>query len=153
MAHVRVQFRDDGRADRILAQIPVELREVALRRALAKAGVIMANEARRKYRKLNSDRWGKPESDQPLAKSVRRVGSVQGTLVRSRVKTVGKANLYAVAVEYGHEKWIFGTKRADLGPVVQKPVFRPAADETRETQNSTVIRTLRNELMRYLNNA
>lgn len=153
MSIMSMRLRETRDTEKILERLPIELRERVLLKAVQKGGIAFAQEVRRKYRKLDSDRWGKPESEQPIAKSVRRVGIAHGTKVVSRVKTVGKANLYVLPLEYGHQKWIFGVERKDLGPVKERPVFRQTEDELEQRIKTLVENFARTESAKVIANA
>ena len=143
-----IQIHDDGSMDAFLANFPVELRERMLKRALAKASRIMAREARRGAKRIKPG-WGQPRGgrgrEEPLNRSIRSKGlPTKGNRVVHRTRTTGKANIHAVAAEYGHEKVIFG-KRVG-GTVNEKRFWRPAIDETQNSQHQAILQSLKTDL-------
>ena len=143
-----VQIHDDGSIDAFLANFSVELRERMLKRALAKASRIMAREARRGAKRTKPG-WGQPRGgrgrEEPLNRSIRSKGlPTKGRRVVHRTRTTGKANIHAVAAEYGHEKVIFG-KRVG-GTVTEKRFWRPAIDQTQNSQHQAIIKSLKADL-------
>ena len=148
-----VRIIDDGSMDRFLLKFPGHLRERMLKRALAKASRIMAREARRGA-KLTKPSLGQPRGgrgrEEPLHRSIRSKGLPnKGSRVVHRTRTTGKANIHAVAAEYGHEKVIFGERGG--GTVTEKKCWRPAIDETRDSQHQAIIKSLKADLQNLAN--
>lgn len=148
-----VRIIDDGSMDRFLLKFPGHLRERMLKRALAKASRIMAREARRGAKRTKPS-WGQPRGgrgrEEPLHRSIRSKGLPnKGSRVVHRTRTTGKANIHAVAAEYGHEKVIFGERVG--GTVTEKKFWRPAIDETRDSQHQAIIKSLKADLQNLAN--
>lgn len=143
----RVEVHDNG-MDNFLAKFPMELRHKVLPRALAKASRIMARQARIGAKRIKPG-WGQPRGgrgrEEPLNRSIRsKALPPKGTRIIHRTKTTGKANVHAVAAEYGHEKVIF--KIHVGGRVPEKKFWRPAIDETRDAQHAAIMKSLRADL-------
>jgi hypothetical protein len=153
-----VSVKDDGSMDRFVMRFPIELRDKMLKRALAKASRIMAKEARRGARRVKTDPFGQPPGGRPqkrggkiyakgkpLSRSIRsRAVKTKGDIVKHRTRTVGEANIYAVAAEYGHEKIVFGVKRG--GTVAGKGFWRGAIDKTQDAMHKQIMASLRQDL-------
>lgn len=143
----RVQVTDKGMQN-FLAKFPFELRERMLKRALAKAARIMARQARIEAKRKKPG-WGQPRGgrgrEEPLNRSIRsKALPTKGTRIIHRTKTTGKANVHAVAAEYGHKKdgWAKGAE----GRVPEKRFWRPAIDETLDAQHAAIMKSLRTDL-------
>jgi hypothetical protein len=150
----QVKVPDMKSIEAFVAKFPDELRERMLKRALAKAARIMANDARKGARVSEKPRWGNPrggrggKKGKPLYLSIRSRALPTGrsTKVVHRTRTDKLSNLYSVAAEFGHNKVIFGTPRRDLGKVQGKRFWRPAIDKTQMQQRQAIITSLRADL-------
>ena len=80
-----------------------------------------------------------------MSRSIRsRAVKTKGDIVKHRTRTVGEANIYAGAAEYGHEKIVFGVKRG--GTVAGKGFWRGAIDKTQDAMHKQIMASLRQDL-------
>lgn len=127
--------------------LPGMLREKMLKTALKESGEIFTARVKHNVRDLKAeglDRWGKvssfPLQESLNTKATRPTKTQVGVLVEIQA-TVPMIHAYAAAVEYGHDKWIYGVKHVGE-KVQQRPFWRPAKTETRHPIERLVMRSL-----------
>ena len=116
---VTVKLRETRDVEALLKKLPFDVRAIALRKSMRSAATIFAREVRRKTGNLdgssyNRPAWGTNVTPGTLSKSIASPKSVRkgvpDHIVKVRVTTKGKGNIYGAMAEYGHEKWIYGNK-------------------------------------------
>lgn len=139
---VRVRIKEVGKADELLAGLPIELRGNALTKAVRAAGNVVAKEARRLAPKPGYA--GDDASKEPLNKTIKVKVRRYNNAIVGFVGPTRPNGAHGHLVEYGHAKVLWG-KRTD-GFVKAKPFLRPAADTTEAEQQRKIVDTLKAEL-------
>lgn len=160
---VTVKIRETRDVARLLKTLPIDVRAIALRKAMINAGTIFAKEVRRKAGLLdgtsyNRPSWGRNQTPGGLQKGIRRPQSVRkgvpSHIIKVRVTTKGLANKYAAMAEYGHQKFIF-SKEPYSGKNAKKtpPVgfWRSSTDETRSAVDKRIKEILVAEIRKLIN--
>lgn len=159
---ITIKIKETRDVNQLLKKLPIDVRHIALRKALRNAATIFSKEVRRKAGRLNGTSynrpsWGRNKTPGDLSKSIaspksRRRG-VPDHIIKVRVTTKGEANKYAAMAEYGHDKFIFG--KPYLGDNEQKtpPVgfWRSTTDETRTAVDARIKQLLRDEIRKLIN--
>ena len=138
MSSVRVSLKETGQTDKLLSQMPIELRTKHLKRAIGKAVRVMAKDARRRAPVDQGD-----DDGVKIKQSIRSrtFAEWDQPIVRGVVEVKGPAAVYSVPLEFGHKLVAWGNVTA--GRVESRPFFRPAADTTENEQNRAVVTELR----------
>ena len=137
----KATITEHGNADRLLAQMPIEVREKHLKKAMRRGGNEVAKEARRLV-----PRPGYPGDDPtkiPLARTIRTVVRVYRDHVVAVVGPKWPEGAHGHLVEFGH-----AIQRNTPGPTRTRPrpFMRPASDGTLPQQNAAVVRSLRGDV-------
>lgn len=128
--------------DKLLGQIPIELRSKTLKKALRKAGQVVAREARRLAPKPGypGDKPGKKPLKNTIRVKIADYGQTQAAFVGPSYPDGAHGHL----VEYGHDKVLWGERTGEY--VRGKPFMRPSADSTEAQQREAIIGTLKAEI-------
>lgn len=128
--------------DKLLGQIPINLRRRSLKKALRKAGQVVAREARRLAPRPGypGDKPGKKPLKNTIRVKVSDFGEVQAAFVGPSYPEGAHGHL----VEFGHEEVLWGKRTG--GFVREKPFMRPAADSTEAQQREAIISTLKKDI-------
>ena len=159
---VTVKIRETRDVAALLKKLPMDVRAIALRKAMRNAGTIFAKEVRRKAGLLdgtsyNRPSWGRNQTPGALSKSITSPKSVRkgvpSHIIKVRVTTKGIANRYAAMAEYGHQKWIFGNKYEGRNSKKTPPVgfWRNSTDETEAAVDKRIKEILVAEIRKLIN--
>lgn len=145
MATITTKFDQAAiaKAQSVLAQLPIELREKALVKAIRKASRLVTKAVAAKITPPGypGDERGKPALSKSMTGAVRTGGNFVAGFVGAKWPDAAHLHLY----EEGHEKWLWGQQQP--GEVVRgKGDFSAAADETRQAQENAIISTLKAEI-------
>ena len=149
---ISVSLPDLDLIDQELANVDLQLRTTALKKALRRGGNVVANRARqlapRSKQTGTSEQWSAKTAAsragvKPLAETIGVVVRDYGQPLVLLVGPEYPAGALAHLIEYGHAEYLYGVATGRRVP--PKPFLRPAADETEEQVHSTIVDTLRGE--------
>lgn len=138
MTKIRVTVTDRRQTERLLSQMPRELRGKQLKKAVRSANNIVATEARRRVPKPGYP--GDKPDKKPLRDTIKVVVREGSRFVASFVGPTWPDGAHGHLVEHGH----FTVTNIGLGFVAGRPFLRPAADLTEPKQRQVIIKTLKN---------
>lgn len=134
---IKVDVIDARNTDRLLGQMPIELREKQLVSAVRKAGNVVKREAAARVPEGEYDALGKPALKDSLSTKIVKYQSSVMAIVGGRWPEGNHAHL----VERGHEEVLWGVRSG--GRVPPYPFLEPAADSTIQQQRRKVIESLK----------
>ena len=146
---VAVEISESKDTERLLEQLPIELRGTTIKRAVKAAGTIVSRRAKqlapRSSETETSDHWSadtaaKREGAKPLRETISVVVRNYGLTWVAVVGPQYPAGALAHLVESGHVGVFWG--REQVGYVEGEPFMEPAADETLNQQRAAFENTI-----------
>lgn len=135
---ISTKISETGRADQLLAQLPVKLRGGVLKKAVRAAGAIVARSARQLCPVGVKNKAGRRLRD-TITTVTREKG--QSVLAVTGPRYGQGLGNHSHLVEFGHAKVLWGNPTS--GFVRPHPFLRPAADQTLSAQQSEIINKLK----------
>ena len=138
-----VTIKETGDIEKTLQQMPVEIREKQLRRALSKAVQVQAKDYRRRVPRDLAEF----ADDVRISRNVRTRSRSSSTATWATTYIAGLAASYSLALEYGHDVYVGETKTA--ARAAPDGSFREAIDLTFNEQQRVLVGSLKNDLQDF----
>ncbi len=143
----RLTKQGHRRADLELEQIPWDLRNKTLKKAISKATQRLTVMTRATAKRVTGkqERYGMPHAVPSLHRNIKKKAWESTTTIGGRMQTEGMANVYAASVEYGHQKVLWGNRRPGQR-VTDYSFWRATIDREKPNIDRLVISALRQEI-------